>query len=80
MMVSITNLFTTLVSSCLLPHKKTEFVWNNKSSDSMNDGLKTCIPIIKDTYTSFLELDTPKDMSELLKQLLFELRLDLIQI
>lgn len=74
MMVSVTQLFTTLATSCLIPHKKSEFVWIGRSSDSLNDGLKSCIPILKDTFTIFLELDPPKEMSDLLKQILFDLR------
>lgn len=74
-MVAVTQLFVSLITSCLIPHKKSEFTWNNRTTDSLNDGLKSCIPVIKDTYTVFLELDTPKEMSELFKNLLFELRL-----
>lgn len=74
MMKAITQLFATLLSSCLIPHKKSEYTWQARTTDSLNDGLKLCIPVIKGAYSMFLELDPPKEMSDVFRQLLFDLR------
>jgi hypothetical protein len=77
MMVNVTQLFAMLVRSCLIPsYKSTEFVWADRSSESMNEWLQHCLTIIKDSYTEFLALDIPKEMIELIRNLLFDIRSD----
>lgn len=77
MMINVVQLFGTLITSCLLPSGSAataEFEWHDKSSDSMSEWLQHCLGHIKDTYTDFLSLDPPKEMIEILRNLLFQIR------
>ncbi|ODM94952.1 Exocyst complex component 2, partial [Orchesella cincta] len=77
MMINTVQLFGTLVTSCLLPSGSAntdEFEWQDKASESMSEWLQHCLGFIKDTYTDFLSLDPPKEMIEILRNLLFQIR------
>lgn len=75
-MINTVHLYATLASSALLPNSNnsTEFVWNDNKSDSMNEWLPQCLNDIKDTFTELLALDPPKEMIEIIKNLLFNIR------
>ena len=79
MMTNVVELFSKLASSCLLPSYNPsggdDFVWNDEKSDSMSEWLPHCLSDIRDVFTELLGLDPPGAMVDIIRNLLFSLRL-----
>lgn len=76
MVVNVVQLFSVLVTACLLPHQNQsqEFQWQEQTTESINEWIPHCLNDIRDAFSELLSLDPPREMVDIIRQLLFQIR------